>query len=309
MKIDFSLIFSRRRGPLAGIAETPGTGIVCRVRRRVRDSLVTVRDTLVSNRPTQILIRSATRVGLIAPRIYRRLPALGAHSVTSPAGNSFTYIADEADLLSRHVVWGNLKAWEATSLRAFSELCHNSERILDVGAYSGMYSLVACADGAGEVIAFEPNPGTRPLLERNIRANGWEGRVTVVPKGVSDSPGAARMTIPVDTTSARVDDAGTGPTIELTTIDEVLGGLWVDVIKLDVEGLEARVLTGASATLGRCRPALIVESLDERSFEEVRAVLTPHGYNRCAHLAPDGAVPATKYVHLRDSYNFLWIAG
>lgn len=211
--------------------------------------------------------------------------------------------------MCREVVWENLKVWEATSLRVFSRLSRTSTRFLDVGSYSGVYSLIACADGPGEVIAFEPNPFTRPLLERNIRANGWEGRITVVPKGASDVRRTTQMTIPKDTTAARVDDAGTGPTIELTTIDEVLNGRQVDVIKVDVEGSEARALAGASETLGRYKPVLIVESLDERSFEEVRAVLEPHGYKRCEHLAPAGAVPTAKYIKMPRYMNFLWTVG
>lgn len=211
-------------------------------------------------------------------------------------------------MMARGVVWGNLKVWEATSLRVFSELSWKSERFLDVGAYSGIYSLIACADGTGEAIAFEPNPAIRPLLERNIRANGWESRITVVPKGASDSSGTARMTIPEDTTAARVDDAGTGPAIELTTIDEVLGGRRADIIKVDVEGLEARVLAGASETLGRYKPALIVESLNEQSFEEIRAALTPYGYDRCEHLGPNNAVLTTRYVDMDRYANFLWTA-
>lgn len=276
--------------------------------KSVRGSLVSIRDALVSNRPMQNLIRSGARAGFIPRRVYDRLPPLGAHAVTSPAGHTFTYVADKSDMMSRGVIWGNLKGWEATSLRVFSELSRTSERFLDVGAYSGIYSLIACADGTGEVIAFEPNPAIRPLLERNIRANKWEGRITVVPKGASDASGTARMTIPEDTTAARVDDAGTGPAIELTTIDEVLGGRRADIIKIDVEGLEARVLAGAFETLGRFKPALIVESLNEQSFEQVRAVLTPHGYDRIEHLASGEAVSTTKYI-LADAYaNFLWTA-
>lgn len=261
---------------------------------------------MVSNRPTQKLIRSGARSGFIPERVYSRLPPLGPHKVTSPAGHAFTYVADKSDMMARGVVWGNLKVWEATSLRVFSELSRTSERFLDVGAYSGVYSLIACADGPGEAIAFEPNPAIRPLLERNIRANGWEGRITVVPKGASDGPGPARMTIPSDTTAARVDDSGSGPTIELTTIDEVLDGRSADIIKVDVEGLEARVLTGAAETLGRYTPALIVESLDERSFEDVRGVLAPYGYVRCEHLAPTGVVATTRYVPMGAYANFLW---
>lgn len=275
----------------------------------VKGSLASIRDAMVSNRMTQKLIRAGSRSGFIPQRIYSRLPPIGAHTVTSPSGHSLTYVADKSDMMARSVVWGDLKVWEATSLRVFSELSRTSERFLDVGAYSGIYSLIACADGTGEAIAFEPNPAIRPLLERNIRANGWESRITVIPKGASDGPGTARMTIPGDTTAARVDDAGTGPEIELTTIDEVLGGRRADIIKIDVEGLEARVLMGASETLERYKPALIVESLDERSFDEVRAVLTPHGYDRCEHLAPNDAVLTTRYVRMGAYANFLWTVG
>lgn len=264
---------------------------------------------MVSNRAAQKLIRSGARSGFIPEPVYSRLPPIGAHTVTSPAGHSFTYVADKSDMMARGVVWGNLKVWEATSLRVFSELARTSERFLDVGAYSGVYSLIACADGPGDAIAFEPNPAIRPLLERNIRANGWEGRITVVPKGASDGPGTARMTIPGDTTAARVDDAGTGPTIELTTIDEVLDGRSADIIKIDVEGFEPRVLTGASETLERYKPALIVESLGERSYEDVRAALAAFGYDRCAHLGPTGVVTAKRYVPMGRYANFLWTVG
>lgn len=267
---------------------------------------MSIRDAVVSNGPAQHLIRSGCRAGVIPRRVYRRLPPLGPHTVTSPAGNSLTYVADRSDMMSRDVVWGNLKRWEATSLGAFSELSRTAERSLDVGAYSGIYSLIACADGTGEVIAFEPNPAIRPLLERNIDANGWQRRITVVPKGASNTSGTARMTIPSDTTAARVDDAGTGPAIELTTVDEVLAGRRADVIKIDVEGLEARVLAGASETLRRYKPAIILECLNETAFEEVREVLTTHGYDRCVHLAPHGGVAATNYIHMRAYANFLW---
>lgn len=279
------------------------------MKKTAKESLVSIRDAVVSNRPTQNLIRAGSRSGFIPQRVYNRLPPVGSHTVTSPGGHSFTYVADKCDMLSRGVIWGNLKVWESTSLRVFSQLSRTAERFLDVGAYSGVYSLVACADGPGEGIAFEPNPAIRPLLERNIRANGWENRVTVIPKGASDASGTARMAIPEDTSAARIDEAGTGPMIELTTVDGVLDGRRADIIKVDVEGLETRVLTGASETLSRYKPALIVECLTERSFEEVRAVLTPHGYDRCSHLAPNGGIVTTRYVELAAHANFLWTAG
>ena len=51
---------------------------------------------------------------------------------------------------------------------------------------------------------------------------------------------------------------------QVTTIDELLHGRKVDIIKVDVEGFEARVLEGARDTLARYRPTLILECLSAR---------------------------------------------
>ena len=43
---------------------------------------------------------------------------------------------------------------------------------MDVGAYIGVYSVVAAQATNGRVLAFEPHPGAREQLERNLRLNG-----------------------------------------------------------------------------------------------------------------------------------------
>jgi len=261
---------------------------------------------LLSNRPVQNLIRSAARAGALSPNIYAKLPPLGPHPVSSPAGREFVYWADEKDMMARGVVWENLRVWEASSLKAFSELVKDAERFVDVGAYTGIYSLVACADGDADVIAVEPNPAIRPLLERNIRANGWQERITVIPMAASNAPGVAHMTIPSDTTAAHLNEMGTGPAIRLTTIDELLDGRKVDIMKVDVEGFEPRVLEGARNTLARYQPSLIVESLSAEAFEDIRSILGPLGYSSCQHLHPDGPVMTSSYVHMPRYASFLW---
>ena len=58
---------------------------------------------------------------------------------------------------------------------------------LDIGAHVGLYSLPAAGrvGETGRVIAFEPHPSNRGLLEENIDRNEVEN-VTVVPAAVSD---------------------------------------------------------------------------------------------------------------------------
>jgi len=50
--------------------------------------------------------------------------------------------------------------------------------------------------------------------------------------------------------------------VPMTTLDH-FGFVDVDLIKIDVEGLEASVVKGAEKTLLRCRPVMVVEQKGE----------------------------------------------
>lgn len=50
--------------------------------------------------------------------------------------------------------------------------------VFDLGAGPGVFSLVACAYGAGSVVAVDPHPSVR-LLSEFARANGFEDRITI----------------------------------------------------------------------------------------------------------------------------------
>jgi FkbM family methyltransferase len=65
--------------------------------------------------------------------------------------------------------------------------------------------------------------------------------------------------------------------IRVFTIDS-LGLDRLDLIKIDVEGMELDVLRGASQTVARCLPIIIVEQLKTDQTALV-AALTAHGYN------------------------------
>ena len=68
----------------------------------------------------------------------------------------------------------------ATALRnAITPGC----RVIDIGAGSGIFSLLACQYGAGSVIAIEPDPSVE-LLRVAAQTNGFDDRITIV-QGVS----------------------------------------------------------------------------------------------------------------------------
>ena len=90
-------------------------------------------------------------------------------------------------------------------------------------------------------------------------------QVHAFPLALSDAPGRARFAF------ASAENRGTGhlagddeagEEITLTTLDAFVaeqGIARLDALKLDVEGVECRVLAGGRETLRRFRPAMLVE--------------------------------------------------
>ena len=66
----------------------------------------------------------------------------------------------------------NLKNWESSSREIFSILSLNSKCAVDIGSYTGIYTLVAAKTNRNiRTISFEPNPDLFKVLARNVEIN------------------------------------------------------------------------------------------------------------------------------------------
>lgn len=130
----------------------------------------------------------------------------------------------------------------------------------DIGANVGHHTLFL-SGFAAQVISFEPMPQNREWLERKVRDNDLQN-VRIETVALSDSAGAARMSIPVASNhgGARISDSGIE--VQRERADELIDREALplpDVIKMDVEGHESGVLRGMRNTLVRARPAILME--------------------------------------------------
>lgn len=145
---------------------------------------------------------------------------------------------------------------------------------LDIGAYTGLYALVAATVGA-KVHAFEPNPSVFRRLADNVRTNG--ASITLHQLGVAETAGCAQLVTEHDfplTSGGRLTPGGD---IRVVSIDELeIRG--VTAVKIDVEGAECDVLRGAIDTLRRDRPLIITETLQGSATHDQRQILAPLGY-------------------------------
>jgi FkbM family methyltransferase len=202
--------------------------------------------------------------------------------------------------------------------------------VLDVGANIGEVSLYAAkrVTAGGQVICFEMFPDLAAILRANAARNGltW---VDVAEIGIADAVGWAPAFNPSDRFRDGALHAGLGTifgqegrhipagTVPLTTIDQFLeshGVDAVDLIKVDVEGAELPALRGATATLRRCHPWLVLEVQRETSLaagydqQEILAFLEAFGY-RFARIGRRGKLEPLSAMTLRDFQNVLCIPG
>ena len=137
--------------------------------------------------------------------------------------------------------------------------------VVDVGAAGGYFALIAAKRGA-KVIAFEPIPDLRLLLERNLEKNGYKNCVVSEfalldenTTRILSKPGVkSRISNKKKSISRNKEDL----LIECRRFDEIrydLNSPKIDVVKMDIEGAEYHALLGMSDTLLKDHPRLLIE--------------------------------------------------
>ena len=239
--------------------------------------------------PLRRAVRVAAVRGYVPEAVWRRLPPnQQTFQVPLPDGNTFTYAVDNQDPFVRELFWRGLDSAEGASVAAFHEFARTADVVVDVGAHTGLYTLTALAAKATtRVVAFEPVPVNVATLEVNLVANGWRDRCEIRAQAVSNESGTIQVHVPHGDhpMSASLDVRGfRGLAGELVDVDvTTLDAAWppdavVDVVKIDVEGFEDRVLEGMTDTLERCRPVAMVECNPDGPIKNVEAILRSFGY-------------------------------
>jgi FkbM family methyltransferase len=196
---------------------------------------------------------------------YRIIARLGIRTLRV---QGFSIVVDFRDYAITPTLWLR-HGYEHVSSRAFRLLSAHSTCIIDVGAHVGYYTLIASnAMGPhGSVISFEPQPRSHHLLQMNLFLNGVRN-VTVRQQAVSDTVGNARLYMhrTADSQSSLIPEnvlekAGSLD-VEVITLDTAIPGICrlpVSVIKVDVQGLEAKVLRGGARIISQDHPAIFCE--------------------------------------------------
>lgn len=184
---------------------------------------------------------------------------------------------------------------EPVTIEWLNSLSENSI-LIDIGANVGMYSIWAAAMRGARVFAFEPEAENYALLNRNIHLNKLEDQISAYCMGLLDFDGFSVLHLS-DTTpggSCHSVEQEVGFDLQprksahkqgclVTTLDKFCeeSGITPTHIKVDVDGLEPRVLSGLKATLASdvCH-SLIIE-LNSNLSEHIEAIelIKSFGFN------------------------------
>ncbi|MFH1138963.1 MAG: FkbM family methyltransferase [Pseudomonadota bacterium] len=163
--------------------------------------------------------------------------------------------------------------------------------VVDVGANVGTHTIAfaGLVGPGGSVYAFEPQRMIFQLLCSNVALNALTN-VMCLPFGISNVNGAALIPVINPYSQSNFGCLGieghqTGDGVRVTTLDSFNFGR-CDMIKIDAEGLERKVLVGAEHLIRDRQPVIFVENNSEKESPAIIALLKNWGYRCWWHLAP-----------------------
>tara|TARA_B110000858_G_scaffold194497_1_gene249002 strand:+ start:644 stop:1327 length:684 start_codon:yes stop_codon:yes gene_type:complete len=172
-------------------------------------------------------------------------------------------------------------------MREDIQKCHKpNTEIIDVGANIG-YNTLMFSD-YGPVVSFEPI--FHEIVTLNVKNNSLKYPVQVIPCALSDENSISKIRIPSHGCQSNTlinyggtgfyhDDnlKGEGVNVYCKRLDEIYTGI-PSIIKIDVEGHELHVLKGATDTIKKHKPALLIEIHGFSQNNEVHTYIKSLGY-------------------------------
>ena len=218
-----------------------------------------------------------------------------------PTGEIITLPISDHSATETFITNANID-WGAEKL--LCSLLQRRGAFLDVGAHIGYYSLYMLPHVTA-VYAFEPDPRVRVFLEKNLHG---KPNAEVLPFAVSSVPGKARFTLEANADVshlAKDNEVSTNQiNVDVTTLDAFAASrnLLVEAIKIDAEGFDTEILTGALTLLAQQRPLVITEASPDSTLF---ALLSPIAYRVFAFLRQ----PATRKRSFAELLSHVAITG
>lgn len=158
---------------------------------------------------------------------------------------------------------------EMTVRTVLRELGRLDRVFVDVGAHVGEYA-IRMAYYYHKVIAIEPIPRSVRILKKNIELNHI-ANIEVKQVACSDKEEVLTFRLRGGSSTA-LECSGKFNVIKVKAVrlDDLVD--WCDVIKIDVEGWEEKVIKGASRIIKECKPVIVIEHHEFRGYDSCKGM-------------------------------------
>ncbi len=213
------------------------------------------------------LERDLLRVMSIVANPAPRATYLGNGEIFLPTAHGLPLIGFADDLQLTPALLQR-RTWDAPTTRVLERLIRPGDRLLDIGANIGYFTVygAALAGGTGHVHAFEPNPRTHAVLARNVRMNDFSHVCTLHATALGNcvgevtlhtfrgNQGGSTLSQLPQRLLDQWHEAPVDQRVPITTLDDVFADTIVpfSCIKMDAEGSEAAIWAGGRRFFREC---------------------------------------------------------
>ncbi|MEO9503618.1 FkbM family methyltransferase [Nonlabens ulvanivorans] len=223
-------------------------------------------------------------------KFWKENPLNGDISIEIDGFNEFKMKCLNDDSVVKELYWTKFNGWEKTSLTLWKNLLEKIESdsvILDVGAYSGIYSLIASSyENVKHIYAFDIQDNCINRLEENLQLNNISN-ASIVKAACSNSEDIIEFYY-YEEEGIMSSVAGIVPKKMnnlKTSVNSIVLDSWsiseslknIRLIKMDVEGAEQKTLLGMRDILRKDKPDILIEINDFKDVKKVKNIF-PTGY-------------------------------
>ena len=216
--------------------------------------------------------------------------------------------------------------WSPGETALFGQFCRPGHYVVDVGANIGTHTLAFArlVGERGRVFAFEPQRMVAQVLAANVALNSLTN-VHTHHLGVGAEAGALWLAdidysrqgnfggVSLAAVARPEGDPRPKYRVAVVRLDDFYDQPRLDLIKIDVEGMEADVLRGAGGLIQRHKPVIYAENDRPEKSPELVRLIRSHGYRLYWHrpplYSPDNFAGSTRNIFDRRivSFNMLCV--
>lgn len=265
--------------------------------------------------PYRVFVFKVIRKFKLPESLYKHLYFIGIFEVSVDSKHAFI-VKHHGFQVENDIFWSGLFGkWEKDSLFLWYKLSKHADVVFDIGANTGIYSLLAKATNENcRVYSFDPVVRVYEKLIENIWLNNYD--VNAFQIALSNNTGTA---IIYDTDSPHTysvtvnknlhlnNSAVKECTIETMRLDDFIelnDIKKIDLMKLDVETHEPEVLEGMGIYLKLFKPTLLIEILNDEIAYKIESYIKGANYIYF-NLNEQGSIKKVDNLSQSDFHNFL----